>query len=271
MQTARSDAQPAGALLSAQMLTQRESACEKHGHYSEIGSKFGGVQRWAGCPTCLQEREALSARESEASARRDARRSNLLSGWQGAQIPKRFESASFETYLAETPAQRAVLDGCREYADQWEDVSETGRNLILCGLYGTGKTHLSVSIARAIARRGALPLFARTYEVVQFVRESYRAGSSMSEREAIRQLVEPDLLILDEVGVQGGGDNEQMILFAILNGRYDAQKPTIVVSNEDIGGIEKYLTVRVVDRLREGGAKVFVFDWESYRRRAKTA
>ncbi|KVD71812.1 hypothetical protein WK57_30440 [Burkholderia ubonensis] len=271
MQTARSDAQPVASLLSAANIARRDSVCPKHGPYVEIASNFSGVLRWAGCYDCLREREALAAQESEASARRDARRANLMSGWHGAQIPKRFESASFETYQAETPAQQAVLDACREYAEQWGEVSNTGRNLILCGLYGTGKTHLSVSIARAIARRGALPLFARTYEAVQFVRESYRPGSSMSERQAIQRLVEPDLLILDEVGVQGGGDNEQMILFAILNGRYDARKPTIIVSNEDMIGIEKYLTVRVVDRLREGGAKVLVFDWESHRRRTKTA
>jgi DNA replication protein DnaC len=170
--------------------------------------------------------------------------------------------------VVESPAQKAVLDACVEYAGSWESVRESGKNLILCGLPGTGKTHLAVSIARAVARGGSLPFFARTYEAVQFVRESYRPGSKFSERESIARFVEPDLLILDEVGVQGGGDNEQMILFAILNGRYDACKPTVVISNETLEGIQKYLSVRVVDRLREGGGRVLACDWDSYRGRA---
>jgi DNA replication protein DnaC len=260
--------QPVGAMLGKVEMERRDAVCETHGAYVELASTFGGVKRWAGCMKCLQERESNAAAAEVAETHRNARRSNLLSGWQGAEIPKRFADASFKSYVVESPAQKAVLDACVEYAQSWETVRETGKNLILCGTPGTGKTHLSVAIARHIARAGSLPFFARTYEAVQFVRESYRPGAKLSERESIAKFVEPDLLILDEVGIQGGGDNEAMILFAILNGRYDACKPTIVVSNEPLRGIETYLSARVVDRLREGGGRVLSFDWDSYRSRA---
>jgi DNA replication protein DnaC len=246
----------------------RDATCEKHGGYVETAAMIGGVKRWGGCGKCIAEREAQAARDEQDGMRRDARRTSLLSGWQGAEVPKRFANASFKSYVVESPAQKAVLDACADYAGSWESVRESGKNLILCGLPGTGKTHLAVSIARTVARSGSLPFFARTYEAVQFVRESYRPGSKYSERESIARFVEPDLLILDEVGVQGGGDNEQMILFAILNGRYDACKPTVVISNETLEGIQKYLSVRVVDRLREGGGRVLACDWDSYRGRA---
>jgi DNA replication protein DnaC len=269
MQTERSNAHAIAAyIMGRRKMEERDAVCDTHGPYKSLNANFGGVARWSGCDKCMQEQDAKKNEELQAERSRTARRDALLSGWKGAAIPKRFESASFETYLAETPAQQQVLDACREYAAQWDDVITSGRNLIMCGLFGTGKTHLAISIARVVARRGALPLFARTYEAVQFVREAYRRDSRMSEREAIQRMVDPDLLILDEVGVQGGGDNEQMILFAILNGRYDARRPTIIASNEDLGGIEKYLSARVVDRLREGGGRVLAFDWESHRARA---
>jgi DNA replication protein DnaC len=257
-----------GSIVGGVKFDERDAHCATHGDYKEHGTFLAGEMRWIGCTACSEARRKEEDRKRAEEHSRTARRDALLSGWKGAAIPKRFESASFETYQVETPAQQQVLDACREYAAQWDEVSATGRNLIMCGLFGTGKTHLAISIARVVARRGALPLFARTYEAVQFVRETYRRDSSMSEREAIRRLVEPDLLVLDEVGVQGGGDNEQMILFAILNGRYDARKPTIIASNEDLGGIEKYLSARVVDRLREGGGRVLAFDWDSHRARA---
>lgn len=269
MQTERSrHPQAIGALMGHIRFEERDSICPTHGEYKERGGFLAGAMRWPGCEKCNDDRRKAENLKLQEEQTRTARRDALLSGWKGAAIPKRFESASFETYLAETPAQQQVLDACREYAAQWDDVSTNGRNLIMCGLFGTGKTHLAISIARVVARRGALPLFARTYEAVQFVREAYRRDSRMSEREAIQRMVDPDLLILDEVGVQGGGDNEQMILFAILNGRYDARRPTIIASNEDLGGIEKYLSARVVDRLREGGGRVLAFDWESHRARA---
>ncbi|MBN3839238.1 ATP-binding protein [Burkholderia sp. Ac-20349] len=262
------EVRPVGALLGNFGIEYRNSVCDKHGSYIEMSSNFGGVQRWAGCPKCMEERDAEQAAQDAAEIRRNARRTSLMTGWQEAEIPKRFANASFKSYTVESPAQQTALDACAEYAQSWEAILESGRNLIMCGRPGTGKTHLSVAIARVVARKGALPFFARTYEAVQFVRESYRPGSKLSERESIARFVEPDLLILDEVGVQGGGDNEQMILFAILNGRYDACKPTIVISNEPLEGIERYLTPRVVDRLREGGGQVLTFEWQSYRGRA---
>jgi DNA replication protein DnaC len=268
MQTARSNGPRRVSSLLGRKIEEREDTCTTHGKFTSKNANFGGVARWTSCDKCTDEMIAAERVATEADRTRTARRDALLSGWHGAAIPARFDSASFETYKAETPSQQKVLAACQEYAAQWDDVSKTGRNLILCGLFGTGKTHLSISIARVVARRGDLPFFARTYEAVQFVRESYRPGAQRSERESIARLVDPDLLVLDEVGVQGGGDNEQMILFAILNGRYDACKPTVIVSNEDLSGIEKYLSARVVDRLREGGGRVLAFDWDSYRSQA---
>lgn len=78
-------------------------------------------------------------------------------------------------------------------------------------------------------------------------------------------MVEPDLLILDEVGVQHGSDTEKLILFEIINGRYEAARPTIVISNLDAAGLEQFLGERAFDRLREGGGRLVVFDWESHR------
>lgn len=64
--------------------------------------------------------------------------------------------------------------------------------------------------------------------------------------------------------MQFGSDAEKLILFEIINGRYEAVKPTILLSNLNIDGLKGYMGERVVDRLREGG-KADRFDWPSYR------
>ena len=89
----------------------------------------------------------------------------------------------------------------------------------------------------------------------------------MTEQDAIDALVMPDLLILDEVGVQFGTVTESLIMFEILNGRYEKVRPTIVMSNLTEDEITEYLGSRVVDRLKEGGGVLVAFDWDSYRGR----
>jgi DNA replication protein DnaC len=58
-----------------------------------------------------------------------------------------------------------------------------------------------------------------------------------------------------------------MVLFEIINGRYETCRPTIVISNLALAELEEYLGARAFDRLREGNGMVVVFDWETYRSR----
>ena len=70
---------------------------------------------------------------------------------------------------------------------------------------------------------------------------------------------------VDEIGVQFGSDTEKMFIFEVLDGRYNKMKPTILISNLPISGIKECIGDRCIDRLREDGGKVIVFDFESQR------
>lgn len=56
-----------------------------------------------------------------------------------------------------------------------------------------------------------------------------------------------------------------MLLFDVLNERYERRKPTLMLSNLTAQEVAAYLGERVMDRLREDGGRVIVFDWESHR------
>ncbi len=78
---------------------------------------------------------------------------------------------------------------------------------------------------------------------------------------------EIDLLVIDEVGIQFGTDTERMILYEILDLRYEAMLPVILTTNiTDLKSLEKLLGERIIDRLFEGESKIVVFEWESHRR-----
>jgi len=109
-------------------------------------------------------------------------------------------------------------------------------------------------------------LFTTVQRAIRRIKDTWARGSEETETQAINAIAYPDLLILDEVGVQFGSEFEKQVLFDILNERYEKRKPTILLSNipaKDLGG---YLGDRVADRLKEDGGKMITFEWESHRR-----
>nr|WP_254045822.1 ATP-binding protein [Paenalcaligenes hominis] len=183
-----------------------------------------------------------------------------------AAIPPRFASRTLDNFIPHCDKSARALRVATGYAKNFKEVLEKGQSMIFVGNVGSGKTHLASGIAHEVIQQGHQALFSTVLGAVRTVKETYRRDSTKTESEAILELIEPDLLVLDEVGVQFGSDAEKLILFEIINGRYEHMKPTILLSNLNIEGLGEYLGERVMDRLREGGGKMIAFDWESYRR-----
>lgn len=78
---------------------------------------------------------------------------------------------------------------------------------------------------------------------VRSVKETYGKGAGRTEAQAIRDLVDPHLLMLNEVGVQHRNYPEKLMLFEIINGRYEAAcaRP-LPISNLDAEGLEQFLS-----------------------------
>lgn len=120
-------------------------------------------------------------------------------------------------------------------------------------------------------KKGYSAFFINIRKLFRAVRDTWREGAAESESQVIDRYVDLDLLVIDEVGVQAKSENEQHILYDILNGRYENAKPTIILSNENLMGIKQIIGERAYDRLREGGGKAFDCQWESYRGKAELA
>lgn len=238
------------------------SACDTHGAY-EARCYLGDV--WTGCPTCAAEDTAREKAEADARARADA-----VARWQRkigeAGIPERFRDRRLASYVATLPAQQRALDFATTYVDQFAEISKTGRSALFVGRPGTGKTHLAAGIGLEVMEcYGASVLFCSALRAIRRVKDTWRRDSRETETQAIAALAFPDLLILDEVGVQFGSDTEKMILFDVLNERYEKRRPTLLLSNLTKDEVQSYLGERVFDRLREDGGELITFDWTSHR------
>ena len=236
--------------------------CETHGEF-ESRCYLGSV--WTKCPACSAEAVAKEREAEEAKARAER-----VAAWQrkigDAGIPERFRDRRLETYVARTEGQRRALAFARSYADGFDAALKTGRSALFIGKPGTGKTHLAVGIGLQIMERDSRSaLFLTVMRAVRRVKDTWGRSSTQSESEAIASLVFPDLLILDEVGVQFGSDAERLILFDVLNERYEKRRPTLLLSNFTRDEVQAFLGERIFDRLREDGGEFIPFDWDSHR------
>lgn len=242
----------------------RIERCEKHGDFS---SRRLFKSRWSGCPSCAADEKAIKQREAEEKAASDRFRA-----WQkrlgDAGIPERFHSRTLSSYVANSEGQKRALAFATDYAAKFDEVSATGRSAIFCGKPGTGKTHLAVGIGLDVMGQNKLVSFTTVQRMVRRVKDAWRKDAAESEGDVIDLLVQPDLLILDEIGVQFGTEFEKNLMFDVLNERYEKRRPTLLLSNLTVAEVRVFLGERVYDRLREDGGACVPFDWASHRGQA---
>ena len=68
----------------------------------------------------------------------------------------------------------------------------------------------------------------------------------MTEDKAIKSFLDPDLLIIDEVGVQRGTEAERFILTEVIGQRYENMRPMVVMGNCTEAEIMNHLGDRLV-------------------------
>ncbi|MHC8404322.1 ATP-binding protein [Pseudomonas sp. TMB3-21] len=245
--------------------------CPVHGDVvrSEV-EQFDGSPKVRPCKACQWHALRLATVDSEehqeAVAHDSAERVN--SALVATGITPRFADSMFANYRADSSAMAQALAICKGYADNFGDHYRDGRNLLLCGNVGTGKTHLASSIVQQVVRQlGAVAVITSAAEIIRVFKGSMDRSAGYSERDVIAELADLDLLVIDEVGAQAGTAYELAVLHEVFDRRYQLVRPTVVVSNMDAKGLGQYIGERALDRLRENKALLAGFTWESERRR----
>jgi DNA replication protein DnaC len=249
----------------SQLETFEVAECSAHGQYSARVHvmTFGDDQRRvrSDCAKCLAERSTREeARRIEAERAERARVVDILREASG--VPVRFRDATLAKFAATTDSQKRVAKIVARYVESFDP--KDGLGLLLLGNCGSGKTMLACAVINALVERRHSARYLRVTDAVRSIKATYSKTSTITENEAIAGLVSPDLLVLDEVGVQFGTEHEAVLLFEIIDRRYAECRSTILASNLNAAEVERYLSERVMDRFREMGA-VLAFDWSSHR------
>jgi DNA replication protein DnaC len=140
-----------------------------------------------------------------------------------------------------------------------ELISE-GRNLVLSGRPGRGKTHLGVAIGYRAIQNGFTARFVGASALIDELGAASRAGRL---NEATAAWVTPDVLIVDEVGYLQHAENAANVLFGVVDQRYLRRKPLIFTTNKRLrawGDVlhDHDLAEVILDRVLERGEHIIL-------------
>jgi DNA replication protein DnaC len=143
-----------------------------------------------------------------------------------------------------------------------------GDNLLLFGPPGSGKTHISAAIGRALIENGYRVLFTRTTDLVQRLQA---ARQQLILEAAITKLDRYDLLVLDDLSYVRKDQAETSVLFELIGKRYE-RRSMLITANQPFAEWNKVfpdpaMTIAAVDRLVHH-AVVVEMNVDSYRQKA---
>ena len=135
---------------------------------------------------------------------------------------------------------------CRSYAVEF---SEKSGNLLFSGGTGLGKTFLSACIARTVADRGYSVVYESAAHLFSKLERAKFSGDEQARRDA-EKYTACDLLIVDDLGTEMGGQFTTSALYTLLNDRILSGKATIISTNLNSGELERRYNGAIASRLR---------------------
>lgn len=137
--------------------------------------------------------------------------------------------------------------------------------LVLMGVHGSGKTHLTAAMANDRLSRGLPTLFINTPDLLDALRASFGGEGSTAYDKVFYEVRATPFLILDDFGAQSSTAWAKEKLYQVLNYRYNAQLPTVITTNQTLEEIDPPLQSRMSDQEYCGVLAVIAPDYRKTR------
>ena len=182
---------------------------------------------------------------------REQRISRARSRGVSSVIPPKYRGVSFDRPPI-TELEPTVVRVVREYVDGLDDNLAAGRGLWLMGDVGTGKTSLAMLVSKTAIERGRSVAIYSLPRLLGRIRKTYDAETGeQSYDDFIDRLTTVDLLHIDDLGAEKSSDWVLEQLYAIVDSRYEQERPMVVTTNLDEPALREQIGARTVSRLVE--------------------
>ncbi len=160
-------------------------------------------------------------------------------------MPKTLDEFDFSFNPAINKRQIRELATCR--------FVHSAENVLLLGPPGVGKTHLAIALGIAAIQKGYTVLYRNIFDLAEDLAEAQALGI---RKQLVKELIKPNLLIIDEFGMRNLPASAAEDLLEIFHRRYQLSANIIATNRpiEDWGKIlgDNATTSAILDRFMEG-------------------
>lgn len=234
-------------------VTTSDETCPKHGCHLMGVNGHEPI-----CPKCEQEKvdrekEELTKQFKIQNVKSVLRRKSLVD-----------DNDTFDVSFSSYEAKKGSLEEAAKYqarmiAGKYYKNPEANFNTLFYGLPGSGKTHLAMSILKAVNDNAQPPqkcLFINMETLFTKIKASFNNPSALwTEDYAIKLIADADLVVLDDLGSESAmRDQSEATEFTqrILKGILNKQKRIIITTNLTSEQLSHVYNSKIVSRLLRG-------------------
>jgi DNA replication protein DnaC len=145
------------------------------------------------------------------------------------------------------------------------DFGKKAENLLLIGSTGTGKTHISSSIANELIHRGYDVIYDSAQNIISdFETDKFRSGYGAYESKS-EKYSECDLLIIDDLGTEFTNQFTVSCLYNLLNTRQNKGLATVISTNLSYPQLQDKYEDRIFSRIVGSGCRILIFEGRDHR------
>lgn len=226
--------------------------CMKH---NESKIQIGGRTV---CKSCCIESVQVGNKKHQDQVDHSIREKHFAS----AMLPTRHADCGFKNYNITNDGQRISKAECLNFARTI--ISGGSKNLVMTGRTGTGKTHLACAVARNVMNNKKYARYITSEDMATDVSNAWKKADD-SEASAIYRYTDYDLLIIDEYGLHDQHESRLQLVHKVLYSRYDAKRPTMIISNFTLAELRNSLWDRLWSRLQHDGLIQVECNWADAR------
>ncbi|MGW7888644.1 ATP-binding protein [Staphylococcus xylosus] len=106
---------------------------------------------------------------------------------------------TFDNYQSTNEELARAKALCERYADNFN--LDNKQSLLLQGSFGTGKSHLSMSVVKAVRAKGYSVLYMNVPQLISTIKGTYNKNTNLTEQELNQIISEVDLMVFDDFGI----------------------------------------------------------------------